>query len=72
MNNQSTQIFPAGGVKIPSNQPPAAVNLRKPVVGEPPLIQASPDWVVKPSPNFLSKNAYNISSPNAILITPRI
>jgi hypothetical protein len=44
MNSQSAQAAPAMAWKVPSKGP-TATRLRKPLVGEPPLIQALAEGV---------------------------
>src|SRR4029453_7419149 len=54
MNSQLAPPVPAQLWKVDSNGP-SSTPLRKPLVGEPPLIQALADGVAEPSPKVLSR-----------------
>lgn len=64
MNSQSTTATPARLWKI-SAKGPLTPKERKPVVGEPPLIQALPVVVANPKPKTLSMKAQKKTKPIA-------
>src|SRR5512132_3319277 len=70
MNSQYAQEAPAQAWKVDSKGPTATL-LRKPLVGEPPLIQALADGVAYPNPKVLSRNAHRNTNPSATRKTAR-
>ena len=66
INIQSTTGSPARLLKKSANGPVGEL-LKKPNVGDPPLIQARAEVVAKPRPNNLSRNAHVKIKPITIL-----
>src|SRR5512132_1856317 len=68
MNSQYAQEAPAQAWKVDSKGPTATL-LRKPLVGEPPLIQALADGVAYPNPKVLSRNdERNLAAPLVMIV----
>src|SRR4029450_10502897 len=70
MKVQSAQAAPAQAWKVDSKGPTATL-LRKPLVGEPPWIQALAAGVAYPSPKVLSRNAHRNSKPTTTRMMAR-